>query len=158
MRNLLGVGLASVIVVEEHPFVLPTYPPELPPEVSPSRARTHQSSHQSSSFTNMYVDSNLHNKTCPGLWHPWRQKWSEVCSGIAHRGRAIPWFMYLLREVAQDEGEEEAYGGDEPDDRTALFVGLRHHGACEHGQDGPGGEGLDSGDHILRGAGEKEVA
>src|SRR5215211_8242231 len=91
VRNLLGVGLASFIVVEEHPFVLPTYPPELPPEVSPPpRARTHQTSHQSSSFTNMYVDCNLHNKTCPGLWHPWRQKWSEVCSGMAHRGRAIP--------------------------------------------------------------------
>src|ERR671918_1016547 len=67
VRNLLGVGLASVIVVEEHPFVLPTYPPELPPEISPSRARTHQTSHQSS-CTNMCVDSNLHNKICPGLW------------------------------------------------------------------------------------------
>ena len=67
------------------------------------------------------------------------------------------WFV-SLREVAQDEGEEEACGGGEPDGRTALLVGLRHHGACEHGQDGPGGEGLDGGDYILRGAGEKEVA
>jgi hypothetical protein len=77
----------------------------------------------------------------------------------AHRGRSIPLVCFpTLREVAQDEGEEEACGGDEPDDRTALLVGLWHHGTCEHGQDGPGGEGLDSGDYILRGAGEKEVA
>src|SRR5215217_70785 len=70
VRNLLGVGLASVVVIEEHPFVLPTNPPELPPEIPPLRARTHQTSHQSSSSANMCVDSNLHNKTRPALWRP----------------------------------------------------------------------------------------
>src|SRR5215216_6602741 len=71
VRNLLGESLASVVVVEEHPLVLPTYPPELPPEIRSSRARTHQTSHRSSSsFANMCLDSNLHNKTCPRLWRP----------------------------------------------------------------------------------------
>ena len=90
VRNLLGESLASVVVVEEHPFVLPTYPPELPPKISPSRARTHQTGHQSSSLANMCIDSNLHNKICPGSRRPLRQKWSEVCSGSAHRGRSNP--------------------------------------------------------------------
>src|SRR5215204_88067 len=63
VRNLLGESLASVVVVEEHP-------PVLPPEICPSRARTHQTSHRSSSFANMCLDSNLHNKTCPRLWRP----------------------------------------------------------------------------------------
>lgn len=49
-----------------------------------------------------------------------------------------------LCQVAEDEGEEEAHDGDEADELAALVVGLWHHGAREHRQDGPGGEGLDT--------------
>jgi hypothetical protein len=150
VRNLLGESLASVVVVEKHPFVLPTYPPELPPEVSPPRARTHQTSHQPSSFTNMYGDSNLHSKTCPGLCpHIGKNGPKYVAGSRTEDGPYLYVHDPALPEVAQDEGEEEAYGSNEPDDRTALLVGLRHHGACEHSQDGPGGESLDNGDYIL---------
>jgi hypothetical protein len=38
--ELFGIGLACLLVVEEHPSVLAFYPPELSPEVSPLLART----------------------------------------------------------------------------------------------------------------------
>src|SRR5918997_2641326 len=60
--------------------------------------------------------------------------------------------------MAKDKGEEEAHDGDEADELAALVVGFRHHGAREHRQDGPGGEGLYGGDYVIRGAVEKEVA
>src|SRR5215213_9704883 len=70
VRHLLGVSLASLVVVEEHPLVLPTHPPELPPEVSPLRARTHQTRHRTSYFVNTCADSNLHDKACADPWPP----------------------------------------------------------------------------------------
>jgi hypothetical protein len=139
-----------------HLYSRPTHQ-NSPQRSPPPRTQTHQTSHRFSSFVNSCVDSNLNHKACPGLWRRQRQKWSEVCSGIAHRGQAIP-LVRVLIEVAQDEGEEEPGGGDEPDDRASFLVGFRHHGACEHRQDGPGSEGLDCGDQIVGGAGEKEVA
>ena len=149
MRNLLGESLTSV-VVEKHPLVLPTYPPELPPEVSP-RAHGH---------TKLAI-SPPPSRTCTAIVTYTARPVPVYAPHIGKNGPKYvagshtedgPYFYVhdpALPEVAQDEGEEEAYGSNEPDDRTALLVGLRHHGACEHGQDGPGGESLDNGDCIL---------
>ena len=63
-----------------------------------------------------------------------------------------------LLQVAEHEGEEEAHDGDEAHELAVLVVGLWHHGAREHRQDGPGGEGLDKGDQVFRSAVEKVVA
>jgi hypothetical protein len=64
----------------------------------------------------------------------------------------------VLLQVAEDEREEEAHDGDEADELAAFVLGLWHHGAREHRQDGPGGEGLDKGDQVFRSAVEKVVA
>src|SRR5215217_9165861 len=45
-RDLFGISLARLLIVEEHPSVLPTDPPHLPPNVYPLLARAMQCRHK----------------------------------------------------------------------------------------------------------------
>lgn len=55
-----------------------------------------------------------------------------------------------LLEGGQEEGKSEAENGGEADGGPAVLERLGHHGVCQHGEDGAGGEGLDGGDDVAR--------
>ncbi len=63
-----------------------------------------------------------------------------------------------LLQPAQDEGEQKPGGSDDAYNLAALLMNLEHHRARQHRQDSSGGEGLNSGDQVLRSSREKEIA
>ena len=65
--------------------------------------------------------------------------------GIGSRG---------LQSLGEDR-DQEAEQGREPDYRSALDIGLRQHGLCDHGEHGAGREPLDEGECVRPGVGEE---